>query len=102
MRKIGIITFIVVGMLIYRFLIILTHIFPPLKSQIFPAIWVSDWRNFWIGLVRFTQREWHHVAQRGKVAPDTRILTTDGKTKLNILDLIKDGRPLVVNFGSCS
>ncbi len=42
------------------------------------------------------------IAFKGEEAPNTKVYSRDGKTKLGILDLVKEGRPLVLNFGSCT
>ena len=42
------------------------------------------------------------TAQKGKSAPNTTVISLDGKTKVHLLDFMKQGRPLVVNFGSCT
>ena len=38
----------------------------------------------------------------GYPAPNGSVLTQDGATRLNLLDAMKPGRPLVINFGSCT
>ena len=41
-------------------------------------------------------------AKRGQKAPNTTIVSPDGKTYKKILDLQKKDRPLILNFGSCT
>lgn len=40
-------------------------------------------------------------AFKGAFAPNTRVIDFDNKEH-NVLDFLKDNRPLVLNFGSCS
>ncbi len=35
-------------------------------------------------------------------APNPKVLTSDGKKEVNLLDPMKPGRPLILNFGSCT
>ena len=53
--------------------------------------------------------EWDHwiedafkTAWCGYPAPNGPVLTQDGATSLQLLDAMKPGRPLVINFGSCT
>ena len=41
-------------------------------------------------------------AKRNGKAPNPNVLTADGKTEVKLLDYALPGRPLVLNFGSCS
>ena len=41
------------------------------------------------------------TAKLGNKAPDCKMKTLDGKT-CNLLDIMKLGRPLILNFGSCT
>ena len=41
-------------------------------------------------------------AEVGKPAPNLQVVKMDGVTQVNLLDFAKAGRPLVLNFGSCS
>ncbi len=42
------------------------------------------------------------VATRGHEAPNPTVLTQDGQKEVSLLATAKPGRPLVLNFGSCS
>ena len=41
-------------------------------------------------------------AKKGQKAPNTTLVSPDGKTYKKILDLQKKDRPLILNFGSCT
>lgn len=41
-------------------------------------------------------------AKPGKEAPNPSLVSTDGQSRLHLLDFAKESRPLVVNFGSCT
>ena len=53
-------------------------------------------------LHRHILREWYHIAKKGQKAPNPKLMSSDGATHLNLMDVKKKHRPLVVNFGSCS
>lgn len=42
------------------------------------------------------------TAKPGKEAPNPSLVSTDGQSRLHLLDFAKESRPLVVNFGSCT
>ena len=44
----------------------------------------------------------HNIASKNGKAPNPKVLTADGKTEVNLLDSASPGRPLVLNFGSCT
>ena len=41
-------------------------------------------------------------SEKNGKTPNPKVLTSDGKTIINLLDSAQPGRPLVLNFGSCS
>ncbi len=96
------ISLLLTGICIYRFVVIITRYIPVLKDKIYVTPFARNWRNTWIGLKRFANKEWYFEAAAGNKAPNPRLLTTDGRTSLHLLDLLKKGRPLVLNFGNCS
>ena len=44
---------------------------------------------------------WYKEAEEGKKAPNPALIKLD-QTRCYLLDFMKSGRPLVVNFGSCT
>ena len=50
----------------------------------------------------FSKLEIQREAIQGYDAPNARLMAVDGKTECKLLDFMKSGRPLVLNFGSCS
>lgn len=48
------------------------------------------------------RRELQKTVRLGQSAPNPLLLNLDGKARCNLLDLVQDGRPLVVIFGSCT
>ncbi len=61
------------------------------------ATW-SAWKPIWNEVC---QPLYETVKQGGK-APNPKVLSQDGATVYSLLDFAKPGRPLVLNFGSCS
>ncbi len=58
----------------------------------------SSWKVIWQCVC---QSLYENVKQGGK-GPNPKVLSQDGATEYNLLDFAKPGRPLVLNFGSCS
>ncbi len=48
------------------------------------------------------QRVFLANVRKGSQAPNPKVLSSDGNKEHNLLDFAKPGRPLVLNFGSCS
>lgn len=44
--------------------------------------------------------ELQKTASRGKIAPDSQLISVDGKSRYRLLEFCRGNRPLVVNFGS--
>ncbi len=55
-------------------------------------------------LSRLFGEAWHGYATEGEVMPNIRLLHLDdsGVSECRLLDFIREGRPLVLNLGSCS
>ena len=51
---------------------------------------------------RWFKDSFYKEAEKNKKAPNPKVLTEDGKSEVNLLDSASPGRPLVLNFGSCS
>ena len=58
----------------------------------------STWKVIWQIVC---QPLYENVKPEGK-APNPKVLSQDGATEYNLLDFVKPGRPLVLNFGNCS
>ena len=67
-----------------------------------PPAFTSSWMQVGRALHRHILREWYHIAKKGQKAPNPKLMSSDGATHLNLMDVKKKHRPLVVNFGSCS
>lgn len=48
------------------------------------------------------QRDLMKEAQKGRPAPNPRLVSLDGSKDFQLLDFARGSRPLVVNFGSCT
>ena len=79
-----------------------TFFLPKVQNRLGKVPFVASWSNFIQAIMRISRREWYNMAQEGNPAPNPQLLTSDGSTSVNMLDLARKGRPLVVNFGSCS
>ncbi len=44
----------------------------------------------------------YETVKTGEQAPNPKVLSSDGTHEYNLLDFAKPGRPLVLNFGSCT
>ncbi|KAK8723283.1 hypothetical protein OTU49_011805, partial [Cherax quadricarinatus] len=67
------------------------------------GIW--DYHYFWqrMGcLLRWAWTEAVMEAEEGGKAPDPLMIRLSDNSKCHLLDLLKPGRPLVLNFGSCT
>lgn len=75
-------------------------------SKINPVFY-EEWFSLNLGLpalqsmVRDLHLDLKCTAAVGGVAPNLTVFTMEGKNK-RLIDFIRPGRPLVVNFGSCS
>ena len=66
-------------------------------------VWTyGTWRCFSTWMYHSYLSARYSTATKGEKVPNTNVFTTDGKTKHTILDLVKVGRPLVINFGNCT
>lgn len=72
-----------------------------------PKFKYEDWGPTFFTL-EFVKTTFKHLlvsmgdeAFKGAFAPNTRVIDFDNKEH-NVLDFLKDNRPLVLNFGSCS
>lgn len=54
---------------------------------------ISSWYFYWL---------WHKQAIMNGKAPNVKLLHVDGKTESSLFEFMKQGRPLVINFGNCS
>lgn len=62
---------------------------------------LSNWRIY-KHLLELNLHDVFRKAELGELAPNTKVWSRDGKTQHEILDWQIIGRPLVLNFGSCS
>ncbi len=53
-------------------------------------------------LVRLYWDSFFRQAEKNRKAPNPNVLTADGQKEVKLLDSAQPGRPLVLNFGSCS
>ena len=59
----------------------------------------------WVGLCTRLKGVSYDLSKRafyGEPAPNAKVISLDGKMKYQLLDFAKTGRPLVLNFGSCT
>ncbi|XP_041371920.1 thyroxine 5-deiodinase-like [Gigantopelta aegis] len=107
----------VVGIVIRLVILLLAPVIPPLKRSLLNKISniIGDnvvtpenslksaysfralkimWRDFKYDALK--------TAWCGYPAPDSPVWTPDGAARISLLDAMKPGRPLVINFGSCT
>ena len=61
----------------------------------------GDWACFTHQVsVHYNEYIRHNPISTGDTAKNIRLFQTDGKKECNLLDFLKEGRPLVINFGS--
>ncbi|KAF2347958.1 Iodothyronine deiodinase [Trinorchestia longiramus] len=66
---------------------------------------ITSKANHWHRLcsfVRWSLAEHRITTKVGSPAPNPLVVELEGSRKRRLLDLAKSGRPLVLNFGSCS
>ncbi|KAG0721020.1 Thyroxine 5'-deiodinase [Chionoecetes opilio] len=66
---------------------------------------VGDWRYFWERVklhVHGAVAEAQMVAEQGQRAPNPKVLRYPDRAPCRLLDVAAKGRPLIVNFGSCT
>ena len=51
---------------------------------------------------RLYESVFYESVVQGGGAPNPKVLSSDGSKEHNLMDFAKAGRPLVLNFGSCS
>ena len=62
----------------------------------------GKWSTYVNGIKDMYFRIFKNKAEINGNAPNPKVYTADGKTRVNLLDTASPGRPLVLNFGSCS
>ena len=65
-------------------------------------ITVANGLALWTEFIRLRDGILYGETNVGKPAPNPPVVKLDGVTQVNLLDFAKAGRPLVLNFGSCS
>ena len=63
---------------------------------------IASGRGIWVEYTTISGFILYGEAAVGKPAPNPPVVKIDGVTQVNLLDFAKAGRPLVLNFGSCS
>ena len=62
----------------------------------------GKWSTYLFALKHLYVSIMRNEAEMNGKAPNPKVYTSDGKTRVNLLDAASPGRPLVLNFGSCS
>ena len=66
-------------------------------------IWtMGSWTQLKTSSMRIIDAMFGRNAYLGGAAPNSKVVTFEGKIQRHLLDYKKAGRPLVLNFGSCS
>ncbi len=80
-----------------------------LTAMNIPGYEVEDYADSWgkvsnmmLVLKRTYLDVYYKTASLNQKAPNPKVMTSDGQKEVNLLDTAKPGRPLVLNFGSCS
>lgn len=66
---------------------------------------VGDPKYFWSRLKAFIECAWNELmmtAEENGRAPNTTVIRMSDRKEARLLDFARAGRPLVVNFGSCT
>ena len=62
---------------------------------------IHEWMT-WKTLMGEVSQILYETVKTGERAPNPKVLSSDGTHEYNLLDFAKPGRPLVINFGSCT
>lgn len=66
---------------------------------------IAPWSLFWVRTKDFLYSAWAEVqmvAEQGGRAPNPKLLRFSDRSECHLLDVASKGRPLIVNFGSCT
>ncbi len=62
----------------------------------------TKFSTLWVVCQRLYEKVFYESVIQGGEAPNPKVLSSNGSKEYNLLDFAKPGRPLVLNFGSCS
>uniref|UniRef100_A0A0P4WFG5 Iodothyronine deiodinase n=1 Tax=Scylla olivacea TaxID=85551 RepID=A0A0P4WFG5_SCYOL len=77
------------------------------ESNVMGKLWeeVGDVEYFWPRMKELWYSAWAEVqmvAEQGGRAPNPKLLRFSDRSECHLLDVASKGRPLIVNFGSCT